>query len=68
LPHLWGVTLGFGAMVLAIGMGLGAVFAALPLIYVGLKYGGALYLCYLAWQIATADAGDTQTDATGRAP
>ena len=66
LPHLWGVTLGFGAMVLAIGMGLGAVFEAFPLIYVGLKYGGALYLCYLAWQIATADAGDTQTGASGR--
>jgi threonine/homoserine/homoserine lactone efflux protein len=44
LPHLWGVTLGFGAMVLAIGMGLGAVFEAFPLIYVGLKYGGALPL------------------------
>ena len=52
-------TLTLFGMVLAIGMGLGAVFEAFPLIYVGLKYGGALYLCYLAWQIATADAGDT---------
>jgi threonine/homoserine/homoserine lactone efflux protein len=55
LPHLWGVALGFGAMVLAVGIGLGSVFQAYPLIYVGLKYAGTLYLLYLAWQIANAD-------------
>jgi hypothetical protein len=40
LPHLWRVALGFGAMVLAVGMGLDAVFEAFPLIHVGLKFGG----------------------------
>jgi threonine/homoserine/homoserine lactone efflux protein len=54
LPHLWGVALGFGVMVLAVGLGLGAVFAAYPAAYAVLKYAGALYLLYLAWQIATA--------------
>src|ERR1700752_5238054 len=54
LPHLWGVALGFGVMVLAVGLGLGAVFAAYPAAYTILKYVGAAYLLYLAWQIATA--------------
>jgi threonine/homoserine/homoserine lactone efflux protein len=56
LPHLWGVALGFGLMVLAVGLGLGAVFQAYPAAYTVLKYAGAAYLLYLAWQIATAGA------------
>ena len=53
-PHLWGVTLGFAIMVLAVGLGLGTVFAAYPVVYAILKYAGALYLLYLAWAIATS--------------
>ena len=53
-PHLWGVALGFAVMVLAVGLGLGAVFQAYPVAYTVLKYAGAAYLLYLAWQIATA--------------
>jgi threonine/homoserine/homoserine lactone efflux protein len=53
-PHLWGVALGFTVMVLAVGLGLGAVFQAYPAAYTVLKYVGAAYLLYLAWQIATA--------------
>jgi threonine/homoserine/homoserine lactone efflux protein len=56
LPHLWGVALGFAVMVLAVGLGLGAVFQAYPAAYTVLKYAGAAYLVYLAWQIATAGA------------
>ena len=62
-PHLWGVALGFAVMVLAVGLGLGAVFAAYPAVYTLLKFLGAAYLLYLAWQIATAgpieDGGET---------
>lgn len=54
LPHLWGVALGFALMVLLVGLGLGAVFQAYPAIYTVLKYAGAAYLLYLAWQIATS--------------
>jgi threonine/homoserine/homoserine lactone efflux protein len=54
LPHLWGVALGFGVMVLAVGLGLGAVFQAYPAAYTVLKYVGAAYLLYLAWQIANS--------------
>jgi threonine/homoserine/homoserine lactone efflux protein len=54
LPHGFGVPLGFGFMVLVIGFGLGAIFAAYPLAYQVLKYVGAAYLLYLAWRIASA--------------
>ena len=60
MPHLWGVTLGFAFMVLAVGLGLGAVFAAYPTLYTVLKYAGAAYLLYLAWQIATAGAPEEE--------
>ena len=54
LPHLWGVALGFAVMVASVGIGLGAVFQAYPAAYTVLKYAGAAYLLYLAWQIATS--------------
>ncbi len=54
VPHGIGVPLGFGFMVLVVGLGLGAVFAAYPLAYQVLKYVGAAYLLYLAWRIANA--------------
>lgn len=64
-PHLWGVALGFAVMVLAVGLGLGALFHAYPAAYTVLKFAGAGYLLYLAWQIATA--GELREgEATGR--
>ncbi len=54
LPHAFGVALGFGFLVVAVGLGLGAVFAAYPAIYSVLKFAGAAYLLYLAWRIAIA--------------
>ena len=65
-PHLWGVALGFAVMVLAVGLGLGAVFQAYPAAYTVLKYAGAAYLLYLAWQIATA--GEVQEGEAGGRP
>ena len=54
LPHLLGVAIGFTIMVLAIGLGLSEVFERLPVIHQVLRYGGAAYLLYLAYRIATA--------------
>ena len=61
LPHLFGVVLGFTAMVLAIGLGLGAVVTAYPVLYDVLKYAGAAYLIYLAWAIATSGPVERDT-------
>lgn len=66
LPHLFGVALGFGVMVLAVGLGLGALIEAFPVIYVVLKYLGAAYLLYLAWQIATAEPKQPDTQKQGQ--
>lgn len=52
VPHMIGIAAGFTVMVGAVGLGLGAAFAAWPILYEVLKYGGAAYLLYLAWKIA----------------
>ncbi|NQV46335.1 MAG: LysE family translocator [Rhodospirillaceae bacterium] len=66
LPHLFGVAVGFTVMVLGVGLGLGAVFEALPVLYTILKYGGAAYLLYLAWRIANAGPLKTDVAADGK--
>ncbi len=60
LPHALGVTLGFGFLVLLVGLGLGAVFAAFPVLYTILKFVGAAYLLYLAWLIARSGPAETK--------
>lgn len=52
LPHMAGVTLGFAFMIASVGVGLGTVFVAYPLLETVLKYAGAAYLVYLAIVIA----------------
>jgi len=54
LPHMFGVALGFTVMVLAVGLGLGAIVSTYPALYNILKYVGAAYLLYLAWAIASS--------------
>ncbi len=53
-------------MVFAVGVGLGAVFQAYTAAYTVLKYVGAAYLLYLAWQIATAGPAEESGDDRGR--
>lgn len=52
LPHMWGVTLGFGIMAALVGLGLAGIFAAVPVLFIVLKWLGALYLVTLAIKIA----------------
>lgn len=56
IPHVLGVAFGVGILVLVAGFGLGAVVHAYPMLYAALKYGGAAYLLYLAYLIATSGA------------
>lgn len=56
LPLLLGINLGIAALVLAVGLGLGAVFVAFPLLHELLRCGGVAYLLYLAWKIASSEA------------
>ena len=55
LPHIAGITIGFAFMVGAVGLGLGTVFVAYPVLQTILKYAGVAYLVYLAAVIAMAE-------------
>lgn len=54
IPHLLGVTGGFFFLVVAVGLGLGGLFAAYPALHDVLSVVGGLYLLWLAWKIATS--------------
>ncbi|WP_340644418.1 LysE family translocator [Phenylobacterium sp.] len=54
LPHLSGVAIGFGVMVLAVGLGLGGLFIAFPRLHDVLAVAGGIYMIWLAWKIATS--------------
>ena len=67
LPHIFGISSGFLFLVLAVGFGLGEIFTRFPLSYQILKWAGAFYLLYLAWNIAqSGPPGDDKT--TGSKP
>jgi threonine/homoserine/homoserine lactone efflux protein len=52
VPHIAGISLGCVAMLVLVGLGLGAVFEAVPVLYTALRYVGAAYLLWLACTIA----------------
>jgi threonine/homoserine/homoserine lactone efflux protein len=54
LPHVAGVVVGFGAMTLAIGLGLAQVLKASPLLFAVLRWAAAAYILYIAWRMVTA--------------
>lgn len=62
LPHVLGVSLGFAMMAALVGLGLGAMFTAYPVLHTILKYAGAAYLLYFAWLIAHAAPADPEGD------
>lgn len=56
MPHMLGITIGFAAMLVIVGLGLAGPFAAWPLLHAVLKWGGGAWLLLLAWKIASAGA------------
>jgi threonine/homoserine/homoserine lactone efflux protein len=56
VPHLSGVVVGFPIMVIGIGLGLGGVFTAFPVLHDVLRVVGAAYLLYLAYKLARSDS------------
>ena len=67
VPHIAGITLGFAFMVGAVGVGLGAVFIAYPVLQTILKYLGVAYLIYLAATIAMSEPVEAEQEG-GRGP
>ena len=56
VPHMLGVGLGFGFMIVCVGMGLAALFDLYPPLKLALAVVAVLYLLWLAWRIARAGA------------
>ena len=52
LPHMFGVSLGFGFMNVVLGLGLAQMFLRFPALQTTLSYVGGAYLLWLAWKIA----------------
>ncbi len=52
IPHILGISAGFASLLVAVGLGLGALLSAYPALHTALKIAGAAYLLYLAWRIA----------------
>lgn len=52
VPHMLGVAIGFSVLVALVGLGLGTLFEAVPVLYTLLRIAGVAYLLYLAWAIA----------------
>jgi threonine/homoserine/homoserine lactone efflux protein len=66
IPHIMGITIGFAFMVGAVGLGLGTVFIAYPVLQTILKYAGVAYLVYLAVHIAMSEPPSADQDNRGR--
>ncbi len=52
IPHMLGIGIGFTIMIILVGLGLGRVFEAVPVLYSVLKYAGAAYMLWLAYGVA----------------
>jgi threonine/homoserine/homoserine lactone efflux protein len=62
--HITGIALGFGTMIIAVGLGLHIVFDQYPFLGVLMKWIGVVYLLYLTWGIATAAAPSDDSSKT----
>ena len=59
IPHMLGIAAGFTAMLLVVGLGLGAIVTAVPAVLVVLKVASAAYMLWLAWRLATSGSFGT---------
>jgi threonine/homoserine/homoserine lactone efflux protein len=54
LPHIAGISVGFGLMTVAVGLGLHTVLNRFPQAYLAMRILGATYMVWLAWKLANA--------------
>ena len=61
IPHIFGVTLGFTALIISLIVGLINVFKLYPQIQEVLKYLGTLFLLYLAFKISFSNSDNNSS-------
>jgi threonine/homoserine/homoserine lactone efflux protein len=54
IPHMLGIGAGFLSLLIAVGLGLGALLHSVPVVYTALKFAGGTYLLWVAWKIGTS--------------
>jgi threonine/homoserine/homoserine lactone efflux protein len=54
VPHMLGISVGFAAMILIVGLGLAVPLASFPQIHTGMRWIGAAWIGWIAWQIAVS--------------
>lgn len=54
IPHMLGIAGGFFSLLVGVGLGLGTLLKAFPVMELGLKIAGGSYLLYLAYKTATS--------------
>jgi len=67
-PAIAGVAVGFSILLLAVGLGLGAVLTAFPIAHSALKIAGCLYILFLSWKIAAARKIDNTNESGAKPP
>lgn len=63
IPHMLGITFGFGVLLLLCAAGIGTLVLAVPEMHVVLKVLGSAYLLYLAWQLRSMAIGQARASA-----
>ena len=63
LPYLSGIMAGLSGMMIALGAGLGVIFATLPLVYQVLKWVGFAYIVWLAYLIVKSTSKSETAEA-----
>ena len=61
IPHMCGVIFGFTTLVIVVNFGLINVFKNFPIIQEILKYGGTIFLIYLAYKISFSKTSSGST-------
>jgi len=54
IPHMLGISIGHGFMIVVIGLGLIRLFEAFPMLHTAMQVLSVAYLLFLAWKIANA--------------
>jgi threonine/homoserine/homoserine lactone efflux protein len=62
LPCLFGVATGMGLMMVLVPLGLGSVVLGHPVLLKALNWGGAAFLLWLSWKIATSAGIESTSD------
>ena len=60
VPHMLGVTIGFGFLLLLLGLGLDQLFQQIPLVQQLFRIAALCFILYLSWGIATSGKSKKQ--------